>query len=96
MVKTIKLASRLDSTAAVALAEQIKELRGNPVHVDAQEVGFAGALGLQVLVAAFREWQSDENEFSVGQLSEAMQQSFETLGIAPQDLGANQEMELQA
>ena len=96
MSAQIKLASRLDSTAAFALAEKLKTNRGNPLELDASDVTFAGALTLQVLIAANRQWTTEGLDFRISNSSEAIKSACEALGIPESEFGARIEPNLEA
>ncbi|WP_160314403.1 STAS domain-containing protein [Candidatus Rhodobacter oscarellae] len=93
MSDTFKLASRLDSAAAHNLAEMLNENRNKAITLDASEVSHCGALAAQVLVAACRQWRSEEVAFSVENPSSGMIECSRLLGIAGPDLGAAETME---
>lgn len=88
MSKDLKLPERLDNATAANLADELSRLRGEPATLDGSAVTFGGALGLQVLVAANRQWQADGLGFAVTLTSDALHNACRILGIAPEEIGA--------
>lgn len=83
----LKLKSCLDSQAAEHLGEELTQYRGTPLTVDASEVSFLGALSLQMLLAARRQWNEDGKAFDFSPVSEHFVSGAKLLGVAPDDLG---------
>ena len=93
MSNDLKLPERLDTASARQLAGALARLRGQPVGLDGGAVVFGGALGLQVLVAASRQWRDDCQPFRVAPVSDGLQGACRTLGIDPQEIGAGDPIE---
>lgn len=87
MPETISLPERLDGTAAQALSEQVLALRGQPIEVHVDKVEFIGALGFQVLVAAHRQWLSEELAFTIVGDSNSITDGCRLLGIPHEAIG---------
>lgn len=85
------LSVHLDSASAPIVASDLLERRGQPLCVDASKVEFAGALGLQVLVSAERQWRLDGHAFRIDPLSARFKEAAEGLGVPLEDLGASPE-----
>lgn len=88
MSVALKLPERLDSAAAGPLADELKSAQGQPIHLDAGDVSSGGALGLQVLVAACRQWRHDTQPFRLDPISDSLVEACQLLGIALEDIGA--------
>lgn len=91
MTDNYGLNRHLDSAAATPLAADLLELRGNPLRVDGSAVSFAGALPLQVLIAAKKQWADDDQSFQVAPLSPELAKAAKVLGIELPDIGARPE-----
>jgi len=89
MNQPISLPERFDGAPVEAFAGALGDRRGNPLVVDAGAVVFAGALGLQALVAARRQWQADGAAFGVEGMSDALKDICHLLGIDPREFGAS-------
>lgn len=87
MTQTYILPDRLDTTAANGLAEALRARMHAPIIVDGAAVEKIGALALQVLVAAARDWREDTIDFTLDRPSDALLSTCRTLGIAPADIG---------
>jgi len=90
-IQEITLVPRLDSLAAKALAEEMLAMRGAPLTIDAGEVEFAGALGLQVLVSAARQWQADGFHLKLGPVSPSFTTCCEDQGLTASDMSTRPE-----
>ncbi|MEQ8294094.1 MAG: STAS domain-containing protein [Roseovarius sp.] len=88
MDEKLLLPARLDSAAVRAVADDIQARRGHPLTIDAGQVEFAGALGLQVLVAARRQWQEAGNAFEVTGAGAALRDMCWMLGVPLGEIGA--------
>ena len=91
MDEKLLLPRRIDSAAVRAVAEGIQARRGQPLVLDAGQVEYAGALGLQVLVAAHRQWREAGLSFRVTGAGAALLDICRTLGVAPAEIGAGPE-----
>ncbi|MGR3802769.1 STAS domain-containing protein [Marinibacterium profundimaris] len=87
MSSTLTLAPRLDSPAADALARELAEARGAAIRLDAGAVTFCGALTLQLLLSARRQWQADGHPFEMDAPSQDMTDACRLLGVSPEDIG---------
>lgn len=81
----------LDSSAAPPMAAALQELRGQALQIDGGEVGFAGALSLQVLVSAHLQWEADGCAFQIAPLSPALATAVSGLGIELAAIGARRD-----
>lgn len=83
MIQHFILPDRLDSSAAPALALALSKLRGQPVALDASRVEVIGALACEAIIAAKRQWQTDDHAFTVTQPSARFQAACSALGLQP-------------
>jgi len=81
------LPPRLDSAATTRLAETLRAAAGKPLTMDGSGVVFGGALGLQALAAARRDWAAAGLEFRLKEPSGALEEACRILGIVPEDIG---------
>jgi chemotaxis protein CheX len=78
------LLRNLDFAAARPLWQELRQLRGAPLALDASEVERLGGLCLQVLLAASAEWRAAGLEFRIEAPSQAFVTALKTMGA---DLG---------
>lgn len=90
---TLELPERLDNATAKDLSNQLQARQGQPLLLDGHKVKFVGTLGLQVLIAAARQWQAEETELTLDPISPALSGACRTLGISSTDIGAKTETE---
>jgi chemotaxis protein CheX len=81
----IALPETLDMRSAGPLRDQLLAARGEPVALDASNVRRLGALGLQVLIAADRQWREDGYALHLADPSPDMRAGLKLLGIAEPD-----------
>lgn len=86
MMRLLKLEPRLDATAAERVLDQVVALHGQPVTIDAGDVIRVSTLGIQVLLAAAKEWASSGIPFNVTPHSDEFATALRILGIAPEKL----------
>lgn len=91
MTATLTLAPRLDSPAADTLARELLSARGDGIRIDAAAVTFCGALVLQLLLSARRQWQADGHPFEIDAPGGDMLDACRVLGVSPEDIGILQE-----
>ena len=85
MVSIISMPEIVDATSATKLAKQLLELRNCDVMLDAQGITRFSAFGLEVLIAASRQWQADGQVFDVANWSDAALIALQALGVEPAD-----------
>lgn len=90
MNDTLSLPARFDSAAVPAFIEEMRTRRSRPVTIDASQVGFAGALALQALVACRRQWQVDAAQLGLRGASDALLESCRSLGVDPTEIGIDE------
>ena len=90
MTEILPLPDHLDSHAAPPLAEAILPHKGTDLRADGSAVTFAGALSVQVLVAAAEQWRIDGRRFDLDRASEALLEACTNLGVAPDRIGIGQ------
>ncbi|MCA0872275.1 STAS domain-containing protein [Seohaeicola saemankumensis] len=78
----LQLPQHLDLTVCEDLSAQLMALRHTAVQISAAQVGFVGALALQLLLSAQRQWQADGAAFSVTDPSDAFREGTELLGFS--------------
>ena len=76
----------LDSSAASSIKEMLRARRGNAIVVDASQVRRVGAQSLQVLVAAARTWQADQQSYRVTGASAELLETIALIGLPHEDL----------
>jgi chemotaxis protein CheX len=81
MIEVFALPSRLDSSAAPSLLDSLMTRRGQPLHLDASEVELVGALALEVVIAAGRQWDLDGHPFSLKSPSDRFTSACDVLGL---------------
>lgn len=77
----ILLPIRMDLTESLPLTVSIKDAVGQPLRLDASAVEHLGALCLQVLIAAARQWQDDGIPFEISPMSEAFSDALGDFGL---------------
>jgi chemotaxis protein CheX len=82
-VTSIQLPANLDLGGAAALAVQLLEARGSELALDASGVQRLTGIGLEVLIAAQKQWRSDGCAFSVSGWTDPVLQTLQTLGAVP-------------
>mgnify|MGYP000851215876 CR=1 FL=1 len=83
----VELPAALDSSAAAGLKELLLAQRGKDIRLDASAVERAGALCLQVLLAAQAMWRGDGKEFAVTGASPSLSFAARVAGVTQLDLG---------
>lgn len=86
----LKLPENLDLNAASAMHEQLLQLKGQEIEVDASDVKKPGAQCIQVLIAAKKTWDADEKPLVIGAMSEAFEHTLKILGISGDVLPAKE------
>ena len=81
MSEHLSLPNRLDTSAAPALMESILARRGRPLEMDASGVDVIGALCLEVIVAAGRQWEAERLDISLARPSDRFVTAAATLGL---------------
>ena len=87
MSDAFSLPDRLDTASAAGLLAALQDRRGAAATLDGSGVGFAGALGLQVLVSARRTWDADGQAFRITAPSAALTDACRQLGLSGDDIG---------
>lgn len=77
----LPLPHRVDLSQVGALATAIRAHRGADLVLDAGEVTHLGGLGLQLLLAAARDWQAAGHSLSVQPRSEAFDEALTLFGV---------------
>ena len=78
----IALPETLDMRPAQSLRDQLTAARGAPATLDGSAVRRLGALGLQVLLAAERQWQADGQSLNLVDPSPDLRAGLKLLGVA--------------
>lgn len=86
----LTLPQRLDHEGARALHAALGARRGTDVRMDAAKTVFLGALGLQLLLSAARQWREGGQHFSVSPCSPAFTDDLLRLGAYLSDLNGDQ------
>ena len=79
--KSISLAPVLDLNEATALYQQLLNLKGKPLVIDASAVERVGALCAQVLMAGAKTWEEDKQPFSFGKVSDPFMKTMQLIGV---------------
>jgi chemotaxis protein CheX len=82
MPTPIRLAANLDLRAAAPLRDTLLDHAGQPVALDASQVGRLGALCLQVLLASARDWREQGVDFNIEAPSDAFIDTLKLFGAA--------------
>lgn len=85
--KSLHLPEFFDGARIGAVVDELIKHRRRPLELNAANVKVTGALGLQVLVSAVKQWRHDGVEFRVVNASGAMLDVIETLGVHQSDAG---------
>ncbi len=81
MDDVLKLPQTLDVAAVRAVREDLLARRGTATTMDASDIERIGALGVELLIAAQRQWQKDDSVLQLVGLSEAVTDAFTDLGL---------------
>lgn len=81
MSEVFALPNRLDSSGAAPLMQALLSRRGRSLTLDASGVDLVGALALEVIVAAGRQWEADRQLLSLAHPSERFVASCDALGL---------------
>ena len=87
MSASLSLAARLDNPAAEHLSRDLLEARGGAVLINAEAVIFCGALAMQLLVAARKQWLKDGQAFEVERPSSDLINACRLLGVTLENVG---------
>lgn len=79
----LTLPETLDRKAAFELSKTLLEHRGSEIELDASGIHRLGAIGVEVLIAAQRQWQAESIKFQVDNWSEAALQALDAIGASP-------------
>lgn len=93
MKGSLRLAACLDTLATEHLASELAPQRGHSLTLHAGQVKFIGALALQLLIAAHRQWQADGKPFRIAAPSEAFLEGVALLGSNATELGIDELVE---
>ncbi len=90
MSASLNLVPRLDSPAADALAREFLAVRGTAIQVNGQAVTFCGALSMQILVSARRQWLQDGDTFAIYEPSKDLLEACRLLGVPLEEIGISE------
>jgi len=88
MDERIPLPARFDGASVEVFTQALHDRRARPLVIEAGGVCHAGALGVQALVAARRQWLADGATFRVEGVNDALHDICRVLGVDPQEFGA--------
>jgi chemotaxis protein CheX len=77
----LKLPQTLDVAAVRAVRENLMGRRGTPTTLDVSDVERIGALGIELLVAARRQWLADGSSIQIVGLSDTVRDAFADIGL---------------
>lgn len=78
----IQLPEILDQRGAQKVATQLIEQKGKPVTLDASAITRLGGMGVEMLLAAQRQWQVDGIAFQICNWSPQAEKAIATLGLS--------------
>lgn len=81
------LPEHFDGNTVAQITSELLARRGSPVELKGGRVKSVGVLGLQVLMAARKQWCDDDAQFRVIEPSDAMVSAGQVLGLDPVDMG---------
>jgi anti-anti-sigma regulatory factor len=81
MTAEMKLATRLDSGAAAALAAELSVHRGTPLRIDASDTELLGTLAQQALASAAVAWRASGHDFLISGVTPRVRAQIEILGL---------------
>ena len=79
--KKLNLEKILDLNEATNLHGKLMAVRGNNVAIDASGVERAGALCVQVLMAAAKTWEEEKHSFTFSKISDALAKTMQLVGV---------------
>jgi chemotaxis protein CheX len=79
--KKLSLGKVLDLNEATALHGKLMAMRGNNLSIDASGVERAGALCVQVLIAAAKSWEEEKHSFAFSKMSDALARTMQLIGV---------------
>ena len=85
----LKLPETLDTAAAPALLEALRERRGAALVLDASALRWIGAACAQLLLAAAKAWRVDRRPLSIVDLGEEPKALLALMGVEPASLRAD-------
>lgn len=92
MNERISLPARFDGASVEVFTRALAERSARPLTIEAQAVSYAGALGVQALIAAWRQWRADGVAFRVEGMNDGLHDICRVLGIDPREFGAADDM----
>lgn len=82
MSEVFALPSRLDSSGALPLMQGLLARRGQSLTLDASGVDLVGALALEVIIAAGRQWAADQQELVIAGPSDRFAAACDAMGLS--------------
>lgn len=79
--KTLKLEKVLDLNEATALHGKLMALRGGNLLIDGSAVERAGALCIQVIMAAAKTWEEEKHNFNFSKVSDGLSKTMQLIGV---------------
>ena len=81
MDDVLKLPQTLDVAAVRAVREDLLSRRGAAITIDASSVERIGALGIELLISAKRQWQQDDKPLQMVGMPDPVTAAFADLGL---------------
>ena len=72
---------RLDVAAVRAVQKDLLDRRGTATTIDVSDVERIGALGIELLIAAHRQWRQDGQDLQIAGVSATVTDAFGDLGL---------------
>lgn len=90
MTRVVALTGKPDHVSLAAFRDELLEHRGTALSVDVSGVERIGALALEVMMSAARQWKDDGTEFAVIGSSPVLDDICQDLGITPEAINRSE------
>lgn len=88
MPRQVMLPDRMDRNGTRLVIQALMAARGDDVAIDGGAVRIVGTPGVQVLLAAARQWAMDGRRLTLAPLSADLAQALDRLGLGLADVTA--------
>ncbi len=86
MAKTVGLAAKLDTAAAMALRDELAKAQGADLVLDGSQVELLGGLCLELLLSACAHWRRSGHDVTFENVSQNMINDLSHYGLSPEKL----------
>lgn len=90
MPRQFRLPDRIDRSGARKVAMALMGARGDDLELDGAGVRMIGTPGVQVLLAAGRQWALDGRALTFGALSDELAVALERLGLSSDSVASGE------